>query len=153
MCVNRTNTVKHGKKVLPFTPQTILSCKPEGDSRLSELRRHIQSLWEQPSLEEEVKQEAEQELRDSEEKWRTLLQSAESTLEKAEVQYSVSRELEAFRSQARSTESWVRELMQQAGSTGSGTQGSRAQIEDRLSMAQVQQKTGIVISFILTKKP
>lgn len=90
-----------------------------------------------------MKREAEQEVRDSEEQWRTLLQSAESTLEKAEVQYSVSRELEAFRSQAGSTESWVRELQQQAGSTGSGTQGSRAHIEDRLSTVQVQHKTGI----------
>lgn len=59
-------------------------------------------------------------------------------MKKAEVQYSLSRELEAFRNQAESTSCWLQELQQQAGSKGSGTQGSRAQIEDRLSTAQVQ---------------
>lgn len=61
-------------------------------------------------------------------------------MNKAEVQYSLSRELEAFRKQAESTSCWVKELQQQARSKGSGTQGSRAQIEDRLSTAQVQHR-------------
>lgn len=61
-------------------------------------------------------------------------------MEKAEVQYSLSRELEAFWKQAERSSCWVKELQQQAKSKGSGTQGSRAQIEDRLSTAQVQQR-------------
>lgn len=87
-----------------------------------------------------MKQEAQQTVRDSEEQWTTVLQSAENCLKRAEVQYSLSRELEAFRSQAGSTDTWVKELQQQAESKGSGTQGSRAQIEDRLNTAQVKQK-------------
>lgn len=121
-----------------FYPQTILSCKPEGDSKLTELRRQSQSLSDHQDLEEDARREAQQAVKDSEEKWRTVLQAAEDTLKKAEVQYSLSRELQAFHTQAGSTKTWVKELQQQAEAKGSGTQGSRAQIEDRLSTAQVR---------------
>lgn len=78
-------------------------------------------------------------VKDSDERWRTILQSAEEAVKKAEVQYSVSRELEAFQTQARSTKAWVKELRHQADDKGRGTQGSQAQIEDRLNTAQVTQ--------------
>lgn len=119
------------------THQNILSCKPEGDSRLTELRRHSQALSDQEDLEETVRLEAQHTLRDSEEQWRTVLQSAEDSLKKAELRYSLSRELEAFQVQAGSTRSWIRELQLQAEARGRGTQGSRAQLEERLSSAQV----------------
>lgn len=128
------------RKYFDFSPQTILSRKPEGDAKLTELRRQSQSLSEQQDLQDSVKREAQQTVKDSEEQWTTVLQSAENSLKRAEVQYSLSRELEAFRSQAGNTDTWVKELQQQAESKGSGTQGSRAQIEDRLSTAQVKQK-------------
>lgn len=77
-------------------------------------------------------------IKDSEEQWSTVLQTAENTLKKVEVQYSLSKELEAFRTQAGSTKTWVKELQEQADSKGKGTQGSQAQIKDRLDTAQVQ---------------
>lgn len=123
-----------------FCPQAVLSCKPDGDSRLLELKRHSQSLMEQPDVEEMVKQQVHLTVEDSEEQWRRILQSAEENMKKAEFQYSLSRELEAFRNQADTTICWVKELQQQAESNGSGAQGSKAQIENRLSTAQVQQK-------------
>lgn len=95
-------------------------------------------MCDQEDLEEKTRQEAQQTVKDSEEQWRKVLQTAENTLKKAEVDYSLSRELEAFRAQAGSTKTWVKELQQQAKSKGSGTQGSQAQIEDRLNTAQVQ---------------
>ncbi|XP_041669127.1 nesprin-2-like [Cheilinus undulatus] len=119
------------------TAQSILSCKPEGDSKLTELRRLSESLSDQEDLEENMRQEAQQTVKDSEEQWKTVLQSAESTLKKAEAQYSLSRELEGFGTQAESTKSWVKELQKQAESKGRGTQGNRAQLEDRLNTAQV----------------
>lgn len=54
-----------------------------------------------------MRQEAQQRVRDSEEQWTTVLQSAENTLKKAEVQYSLSRELEAFRAQAESGSEFI----------------------------------------------
>lgn len=73
-----------------------------------------------------------------------LLQSAEDTIKKAEVQYSLSRELEAFRNQARTTSAWIQGLEQQAESKVTGTRGNRAQIDDRLSAAQVENKILII---------
>ncbi|KAG8013457.1 Nesprin-2 [Nibea albiflora] len=90
--------------------KTILSCKPEGDSKLTELRRQSQSLSDQEGLDENVKREAQQTVKDS--------------------------EAQAFRTQAGITETWVKELQQQAESKGSGTQGSQAQLEDRLNTAK-----------------
>ncbi|XP_071368199.1 nesprin-2-like [Centroberyx affinis] len=116
--------------------QTILSSKPEGDSKVAELRRQSQSLCENEDLEESRRREVQQTVKDTEEQWRTVLQAAEEALNKAEVHYSLSRELEAFRTQAESTRAWVEELQRQADSMGSGTQGSQAQIQDRLNTAQ-----------------
>lgn len=79
-------------------------------------------------------------MEDSEERWRRVLQSAKDGMKEAEVQYSLSRELEAFRKQADSTGCWLAQLQQQAQSQGSGTRGSRAQMENRLSSAQVQHR-------------
>ncbi|XP_068608266.1 nesprin-2-like [Brachionichthys hirsutus] len=118
------------------TAQTVLSCKPEGDAKLAELRRRSQGLSDQQNLEDGIRKEVQKTVNDSEEQWRTVLQSAESALQQAEVQYALSREVEAFRTQAKSTRTWVKELQQQAESKGSGTQGTRAQIEDRLNTAQ-----------------
>lgn len=77
-------------------------------------------------------------MKESQEQWSTVLRAAENTVKKAEVQYSLSKELEAFRSLAASTTTWVKELQEQADSKGKGTQGSQAQIKDRLDAAQVQ---------------
>lgn len=70
-----------------------------------------------------------------------ILQTAEATLKNAEVQYSLSRELQAFQIHAGSTRSWMDGLQRQAESMGGGTSGSKTQLEDRLITAQVQQRT------------
>ncbi|XP_062296794.1 rootletin-like [Scomber scombrus] len=116
--------------------QTILSSKPEGDSQLSNLRRQYQTMCERDDLVESTRREAERTINDSEEQWRTILQRAENVLKKAEVQYLLSRELEAFHGQVRSTKSWVEVLQKQAKSKESGTHGSQTQIEDRLNTSQ-----------------
>ncbi|XP_055361732.1 nesprin-2-like isoform X2 [Betta splendens] len=119
------------------TAQTILSSKPEGDAKLTELRRKSQSLSDQEDLEEHTKQEAQQIIKDSEEQWKKVLQTAETTLKKAEIQYLLNRELEAFWAQAGSITAWVKELQQQADCKGKGTIGSQAQLKDRLESAQL----------------
>lgn len=122
----------------------VLSCKPDGDAKLSELRRHSQSLSEDQDLDDGLKEAAEQTVTKSEERWVALLQSADDAIKKAEVHYSLSRELEAFRNQARTTSVWIQDLQQQAESKGTGTCGNRAQIEDRLSTAQVGNQIVII---------
>lgn len=134
---------------LTISLQTVLSCKPDGDAKLSELRRHIQGLSEEQDLDEGLKEAAEQTARDSEQRWVALLQSAEDTMKRAEVQYSLSMELEAFKNQRRITSSWIKDLQHQAESKGRGTQGNQAQIEDRLSKAQVENKILITLDFMV----
>lgn len=118
-------------------PQDILSCKPEGDSKLTELRRQCRHLSQLEDVEEHLKLEAQQKVQDSEDLWQTILQAAEDALREAEVQYSLSRELESFWTHAGSTKSWTLNLQGRAESMMGSSQGSRAQTEERLITAQV----------------
>ncbi|XP_061890413.1 uncharacterized protein LOC133640784 [Entelurus aequoreus] len=118
------------------TAQAILSSKPNRDSELAELKRQSHSLCDHEDVEDAVKRESQQAVRDLEEQWRTLLHDAENSLKKAEVLYSLSRELQAFFSQAASTDTWLEELQAQLETTGTDTLGSQVQIEDRLNTAQ-----------------
>lgn len=127
------------KKIILFLfLQTVLSCKAEGDSKLTELRRGSQALCDRDDVDERTGREAQQTLGDLEEQWRDVLQTAEDTLKETEVQYTLSRELEAFFTQAGRTTTWVEELQRQLDSKGRGSQGSQAEIEDRLNAAQVK---------------
>ncbi|CAG5866901.1 unnamed protein product [Menidia menidia] len=119
------------------TAQKILSSKPEGDSKLTELRRQSQSLADQEDLEEHTKREAQQAVQDSEEEWKIILQTAENNLKKAEIQYSLSKELESFWTQENNTKTWVEDMQTKADSMGEGTQGTKAQIEEQLNTARV----------------
>ncbi|XP_027891564.1 uncharacterized protein LOC114155726 isoform X3 [Xiphophorus couchianus] len=122
------------------TSQNILSLKPEGDSKLSELTRHSQSLSEQEGRQEfsvYAQQKAQKAAQNSEELWRKVLQTAENTLLKAEVHYSLSREMGAFRNHADNTKSWIEGLDKQAECMQGGMQGSKAQLEERMKTAQV----------------
>ncbi|KAA8578682.1 hypothetical protein FQN60_017502, partial [Etheostoma spectabile] len=85
------------------TAQTVLSCKPEGDSRMTELRRQSQIL---SDLDESTRLEVQQTVKDSEEQWRTVLQTAENCLEKANIHYLLSRELDGFQTKAGRTQTW-----------------------------------------------
>ncbi|XP_035985169.1 uncharacterized protein LOC118558730 [Fundulus heteroclitus] len=119
------------------TAQNILSLKPEGDSKLTELKRQRQNLSEQQEISEAARREAQKASQDSEELWAVVLQAAENTLLKAEVQYSLSRETEAFCNHADDTKRWIEDLQKQADAIQGGTQGSKAQLEKRLKTAQV----------------
>lgn len=101
------------------------------------LRRQCQSFLDREGLEEQERRDALEMLQDSEERWKTVLEAAENSLKRAEVRYSLFRELEAFCTHAGSTESWIDSLQKQADSMRGGTQGTRAQIEERLNVAQV----------------
>lgn len=65
--------------------QAILSSKAEGDSKVDDLRRQSESLCEQEDLEKSRKQEVQQSLRQTEEQWRTSLQTAEECLRDTQV--------------------------------------------------------------------
>ncbi|MEQ2307488.1 hypothetical protein AMECASPLE_018713 [Ameca splendens] len=118
------------------TVQNILSLKPEADSKLTELTRQSQNLSEQEEISEHTRREAQKAAQDSEQLWGIVLQTAENTLLRAEVQYLLSREMEAFHNHAGSTKNWIEDLQKQADSMQCGTQGSKAQLQERMNTAQ-----------------
>ncbi|KAJ8411706.1 hypothetical protein AAFF_G00153440 [Aldrovandia affinis] len=116
--------------------QALLSIRSEGDFRLQGLRQSGQSLSEQRDLEVNRRNGVLQTVRDSEEQWRAVMQSAEELRSQAEAQSSLLRETQAFEAQAESTRVWIRDLQQQLHSLDKGTEGSQAEIEDRLQKVQ-----------------
>lgn len=117
---------------LLFCHQVILNSKPEGDSKVNDLRRRSKSLCEQEDLEEGRKQEVQQSVRETEAQWRTTLQTAEETLNKAETQALLDKDLDAFRTQNKIVESWIRDHEQNLQSIGGCMQA-----EEKPQIAQV----------------
>lgn len=120
-----------------FDHQNILSLKPEGDTKLAELTRQSQKLSVQEDISEHTQRDALKATQDYEKLWGNILQTAENILLKAEVNYLLSREMEAFHSHADSTKYWIKGLQKQADSMLGGMQGSKSQLEERLKTAQV----------------
>ncbi|KAJ0063245.1 hypothetical protein NL108_015033, partial [Boleophthalmus pectinirostris] len=62
----------------------ILSSKPEGDSKLSDLRRQTQSLLDRDDVDEDTRHQADRVLTEAEYQWRDVLQKAEEMLKRAQ---------------------------------------------------------------------
>ncbi|KAG7260919.1 hypothetical protein CRUP_020509, partial [Coryphaenoides rupestris] len=121
-------------EVSMHTAQGVLASKPEGDGRVEDLRRRGRGVCAREDLEESRRTEVQQAVGEAEERWRKVLEKAEESLHRAELQYSLSRELEAFRGQERNAGDWVDELQCQAESLGDPTLlGSRSKGESFLS--------------------
>ncbi|KAM9777590.1 nesprin-2 [Neosynchiropus ocellatus] len=123
------------------TAQSVLGLGPDGDSRLSELKRGMQSLCENPELDPSTQLDLQQTIRDLEEVWRRVQRSAEDTLRQAEVQYSLHRELQVFHSHQADTQTWIQGLQQQLDMQDSNAEDSQAQIEAKLQMSQTVQNS------------
>lgn len=107
---------------------------------MDELKKRSRSLSDQEDLEEETRLEAEQTSRQSEEQWTMVLQTAEGSLKRAEVQYCLSRETEVLGVQAGITRTWIKNLQEQVEATGRGCRGTQAEIQERLNKAQVKKR-------------
>ena len=71
-------------------------------------------------------------MRHTEEQWRTVLQVAEEALNKAETQGLLDKDLDAFKTQNESVQSWIRDRDQNLQSLG-----GHMQVEEKLRIAQV----------------
>ena len=95
-------------------------------------------MCEREDLKESSRKEVQQAVREAAEQWRSVLEKAEEVLHRAELQSSLSRELQAFSGQAESAGAWLKELRHQAAPLETQvTQGNQEQIESRLKAAQV----------------
>lgn len=97
-----------------------MSSKPEGDSKLQELRRRGRSLCGQ-DLEEHKKQEVEQKVKSAEEQWTRVLQDAKQALDKAEKQRDLEGQLRDYKALKENTRAWLEDKQQSLVSLDSQT--------------------------------
>ncbi|XP_048093066.1 nesprin-1-like, partial [Alosa alosa] len=116
--------------------ESVLSLRSEGDSRLSSLRARVESVCAREGVEEERRCALRETLGGAEEQWRGVLQAAQELRSQAELQDSLSRELQQLSTQQESTLAWVRELQQGLDALARGTHGSPEHLEERLNRAQ-----------------
>ncbi|MCJ8731015.1 hypothetical protein PDJAM_G00191160 [Pangasius djambal] len=114
--------------------QTILNLQPEADLKMVALKSKGENLC--AKLDESRKESIQQTLRDVEEKLRVLMEIAQEHRNQAELQGSLSKELQTFQSEEKKIQSWVEELKQDLVSLGKSTHGTQEQIEERLNKAQ-----------------
>lgn len=88
-------------------------------------------------LDDSRKELIQQTLGDVQEKLRILMEIAQEHRNRAELQDSLSKELQTFQSEENKVQSWVEELKQDLVSLGKSTHGTQEQIEERLNKAQV----------------
>lgn len=101
------------------------------------MRREAEGLWSRAGLGEKRKQEIHQNLKSIEEEWKKVIVGAQERKNKAELQDSLSRELEIFHNQEESIRNWMKNRKDDLESLGKSTYGTQEQIEERLNKAQV----------------
>ena len=111
----------------------MLSLRSEGDSRLSSLRARVESVCAREGVEEGWRRALREQLGGAEEQWRGALQAAQEMKSQAELQDSLSRELQQLSTQQESTLAWVKERQQSL-----DTLEEHASTEDTLNRAQVR---------------
>lgn len=92
-------------------PQGILSSKPEGDSKLQELRRQAQSLCGH-NLNEHKKLEIQQAITDAEDQWTRVLQAAKQSLDQAERHCTLEGQIRDYEALNEHTRVWLEEKQQ-----------------------------------------
>ncbi|KPP74990.1 Nesprin-2-like [Scleropages formosus] len=117
--------------------QALLDFRDDGDAKLRDLRKQGQELSEQQDLQESKRKEVLQMVRDAEQEWNTVLQYSQDLQSKVEAQNLLAQESHAFQNLVDSTRAWIRGLQQEAKALDKGSEGSQAQLEERLQKAQV----------------
>lgn len=92
-------------------PQAVISSKPEGDSKLLELRRQSQTLC-SLGLEEPEIQELQEQVRGAEEQWTNIMQTAKQALDRAERQCALEGQLKDFRALRENIRTWLDDKQQ-----------------------------------------
>lgn len=111
-----------------------MSCKAEGDAKLQELKRRVQSVS-NLDIEEPEKQELQQQLRRAEEQWMGVIQTTKRNLDRAERQRSLDVRLSDFRALSETTRTWLEDKQQSL-----DTLGSQADPETAISDTQVSSR-------------
>ncbi|KAJ0009234.1 hypothetical protein NQD34_016649 [Periophthalmus magnuspinnatus] len=114
--ISSVQTIESEPEEVKHKAETILKSKPEGDSKLEDLRFQSQTLLDQ-DLDKNQRLEVQQRIRDTEESWRFALAQTEDALKTAETQVQtqvqnraqLDRDLGEFRDQTDSVQTWISE--------------------------------------------
>lgn len=88
-----------------------MSCKAEGEAKLQELKRRVQSVS-NLDIDEPKRQELQQQLRRAEEQWMSVIQTTKQSLHQAERQRTLSVQLRDFRALSETTRTWLEDKQQ-----------------------------------------
>lgn len=88
-------------------------------------------------MDESRKKSIQQTLGDLQETVRILMEIAQQHRSQAELQDSLSKEIQAFQLEKNKIQSWVGELKQELVSLGKSIHGTQEQLEEKLNKAQV----------------
>lgn len=88
-----------------------MKSRPDGDSKVQELRRRSQKLC-SLDLVEAKKQEVEQKVQGIEERWTNVMQSAKRALDQAERKCALENQLRSFKDASDNTRTWLQEKQQ-----------------------------------------
>lgn len=119
--------------------QVVLDLHGEGDSRMAALKMDGESLCAREELEESVRQEIIRTLRNLDDEWRRVLDSARQLKAQAELQRTLFKELEALQDDVTNTRSWVDEQMRKLDFLDKDTS-----VQERHKQLQVGSKSEII---------
>lgn len=110
-----------------------MKSRPDGDSKVQELRRRCQTLCTQ-DLEEPKKQEVGQKVKGIEERWTNLMQTAKQALDHAERKCTLESQLRSFKDVSENTRAWLEDKQQSLDALD-----LQADPEKTITVAQVSQ--------------
>lgn len=116
-----------------YSKKTVLSSKQEGRYKIDDLQRQGEHLCEQETLEKVQKQKIHQSVRVVEEEWRSLLQTAEEVLNKAQTEANTQEQFDSFKSQIEDVQMWIRDQKKKVMSTS-----SHMPFDERLQIVKVK---------------
>lgn len=119
--------------------QVVLDLHGEGDSKMAALKMDGESLCAREELEESVRQEIIRTLRNLDDEWRRVLDSAQQLKAQAELQRTLLKELEALQDDVTNTRSWVDEQMRKLDFLDKDTS-----VQERHKQLQVGSKSEII---------
>lgn len=109
-----------------------MSCRSEGDAKLQEFQRSVQSVC-SLDLDEPRKQELRDQVRRAEEQWVSIIQSTRDALGQAERRCSLHDQLRDFRSLNDTTRTWLEDKQQSLGTLDSQRDPEKAIADTQVS--------------------
>lgn len=111
-----------------------MSRKAEGDAKLQELKRRVQSVS-NLDIDEPKKQELQQHLSTAEEQWMSVIQTTKQSLDQAERLCTLNVQLSDFRTLSETTRTWLENKQQSL-----ETLASQADPEEAINDTQVSSR-------------